>query len=195
MDICEQALKKLHELRAEVRALGLVDPDAATLSTVDTYGRPSSRTILVKQVDARGFVFFTNFNSRKGRQLLANPNASICMFWQQLRQQVLIDGEAQPIDDDAADQYWRTRTRDSQLAAWASHQSEPLSDRALLTERMAAAKEKFRDLHEVPRPLHWSGFLLVPRRIEFWRVGWSRLHERVCYEHSDTGWERHLLYP
>ena len=195
MGICEEALQQLDELMVEVRALGLTDPSAATLSTVDTYGRPSSRTILVQRFNASGFVFFTNFNSRKGRQLLANPNASICMFWQQLRQQVLIDGEAHAVDDADADGYWRTRTRDSQLAGWASHQSEPLPSRAVLNERVKGAKEKFRDLHEVPRPLHWSGFLLVPRRIEFWRAGWSRLHERVCYEDSDNGWERQLLYP
>lgn len=195
MDPYDEALNRLDLLLAEARALDLPEPAAMTLATVDIRGRPSARTVLLKHVDARGLVFFTNFNSRKGRQLLANPNASLCLFWQELMQQVLVDGSTVAVDDAEADRYWRSRARDSQLAAWASHQSEELDARATLERRVAELRRRFDDAPDVPRPPHWSGFRLVPRRLEFWRVGWSRLHERTCYELGEAGWRRFLLNP
>lgn len=195
MDLCDEALAEFNALVHEVRDLGREEPLAAALATVDPEGRPSTRTVLVKHHDLRGFVFFTNFNSRKGRQLLATRHASLCFYWHELRRQVLVDGEAGAIDDDDADKYWRTRSRDAQVAAWASKQSEPLINRKQLANSMKEAKARFDDFEQVPRPPHWSGFRLSPSRIEFWRSGWSRLHERVCYSVEGDQWQRQLLNP
>ena len=165
-----------------------------SLSTVGADGQPSARMVLLKGVDQRGFVFYTNFESRKGRELLANPRAALCFHWQPLELQVRIEGSAERIPDEEADAYFATRPRVSQLGAWASHQSATLSSDEELDARVREIEERFAG-HEVPRPPHWSGFRVMPVSIEFWRHRAFRLHERRLFERVDGEWRMRLLYP
>ena len=175
------------------RAL-LPEPTAFALGTVGADGQPSVRVLLLKGVDARGFVFYTNFESRKGRELLAHPRAALCFHWQPLEQQVRVEGMVTPVAPDEADAYFATRPRGSQLGAWASLQSEPLDAKATLEQRLADFEAKFAG-GPVPRPPHWSGFRLVPAVIEFWRNQPSRLHDRDRYTREGGGWRLEQLYP
>ncbi|HHB12417.1 MAG TPA: pyridoxamine 5'-phosphate oxidase [Chromatiales bacterium] len=194
-DLYEEALRRFSELLEEAKKTELPEPTAMTLATATPEGRPSVRTVLLKHHDARGFVFYTNLNSRKARQLRDNPHAALCFYWQPLARQVLIEGTAELVDSEEADRYWATRPRDSQIGAWASLQSEPLESRAVLERRVEETRARFRD-RNVPRPPQWGGYRVVPRRIEFWAAGWHRLHERICYEQTGSGrWHRRLLYP
>jgi pyridoxamine 5'-phosphate oxidase len=170
------------------------DPDAMALASVGEDGMPSTRMVLFKGADERGFVFYTNLESRKGRQLLARPKAALLFHWKSLRRQVRIEGEAQPVGDEEADAYFATRPKDSQIGAWASDQSRPLAGRFELEKRVARFAAKYA-LGEVPRPPHWSGFRVVPQRMEFWREGAFRLHDRLVYHRESEGWRTERLYP
>jgi pyridoxamine 5'-phosphate oxidase len=169
-------------------------PEAMTLATVSADGRPSTRLVLLKGHDSRGFVFYTNFNSAKGQELLGNPNASLCFHWKTLRRQLRIDGPAAPVRDDEADAYFASRPRGSQIGAWASEQSEPVESRAVLEERVGSLEKKY-DGRDVPRPPHWSGFRLVPSRIEFWTDRRDRLHDRQVFDRDGEGWRELRLQP
>lgn len=194
MELYSEALLRFKRLLAEASKTELQEPTAMTLATVGTRGQPAVRTVLLKNFDERGFIFLTNLNSRKARHLKENPRAALGVFWQSLMQQVTVEGVVQQINDEEADAYWVTRERDNQLAAWASDQSQPLDCRETLNHRIAEIRERFMD-QQVPRPTYWSGYRLVPERIEFWSSGWHRLHERVCYTKSTNGWMMTLLYP
>ena len=170
------------------------DPDAMALASVGEDGMPSVRMVLLKGADQRGFVFYTNFESRKGRQLLARPKAAALFHWKSLRRQVRIEGEVGPVGDEEADAYFATRPKDSQIGAWASDQSRPLAGRFELEKRIASFAAKYA-LGDVPRPPHWSGFRIVPQRIEFWREGAFRLHDRLVYHRESEGWRTERLYP
>jgi pyridoxamine 5'-phosphate oxidase len=170
------------------------DPDAMALASAGEDGMPSVRMVLLKGADRRGFVFYTNFESRKGRQLLARPKAAALFHWKSLRRQVRVEGEVDPVGDEEADAYFATRPKDSQIGAWASDQSRPLAGRFELEKRIAAFAAKYA-LGEVPRPPHWSGFRIVPQRIEFWREGSFRLHDRLVYHRESGGWRTERLYP
>ena len=176
-----------------VCATGMTDPNAMMVSSVDAEGRPSTRTILLKGFDRRGFVFYTNFESRKGREILANPHVALHFYWRDLGEQVRIEGVAEPVSDEEADAYFATRPRGSQLGAWASRQSRPMKSRAELLARVA--KYEARYLGKVPRPPHWSGFRVVPRRFEFWVAGKFRLHDRTVFEPEGDGWKSWKLFP
>jgi pyridoxamine 5'-phosphate oxidase len=194
-DLYEEALRRFGELLEEAMKTDLPEPTAMTLATATADGRPSVRTVLLKHHDRRGFVFYTNLQSRKARQLRDNPRVALCFYWQPLARQVLIEGAAEQVDAEEADRYWASRPRDSQIGAWASLQSETLEDRAVLERRVEEMRERFRD-RPVPRPPQWGGYRVVPDRIEFWTAGWHRLHERVCYRLDASGsWRRELLYP
>lgn len=189
-----EALALFGELLEAAVATDLREPTAMTLATADADGRPSARTMLLKRFDEQGFVFFTNSHSRKGRELDENSRVSLCFFWQPMMQQVRIEGTVVPISASESDGYWKTRTRDSQLGAWASQQSDPLEDRRLLEHEVTEYNAKFLN-QPVPRPPHWFGYRVIPERIEFWKSGWHRLHERVLYEKTTDGWCKTLLYP
>ncbi|MFQ6016923.1 MAG: pyridoxamine 5'-phosphate oxidase [Kiloniellaceae bacterium] len=170
------------------------DPNAMTLASVGEDGMPSVRMVLLKGFDERGFVFYTNFESRKGRELLARPKAALLFHWKSLGRQVRIEGEAQRVSDAEADAYFATRPREARIGACASEQSRPLKSRFALEKRVARFGAKFA-IGEVPRPPHWSGFRVVPRQIEFWQHGAFRLHDRLVYYRSGAGWTTARLYP
>lgn len=169
-------------------------PEAMTLATVSADGHPSTRMVLLKDHGPLGFVFYTNFNSAKGRELLGNPNASLCFHWKTLRRQVRIDGPAAPVSDAEADAYFASRPRGSQIGAWASEQSQPVDSREVLEARVRDLEAAY-DGREVPRPPHWSGFRLVPSRIEFWTDRPDRLHDRLVFDRDGDGWRETRLQP
>ena len=170
------------------------DPNAMTLATADADGVPSARMVLLKGLDERGFVFYTNLGSRKARQLQANPRAALCFHWKSLERQVNVEGAVQPVSEAEADAYFASRDRGSQIGAWASTQSRAMEGRFELEKRVAMYAAKFH-VGSVPRPEFWSGFRLVPRRIEFWSAGRFRLHDRLEFLRSDTGWTTRKLFP
>jgi len=170
------------------------DPNAVTLATVDASGRPSARVVLMKEFDEHGFVFFTNYLSRKGRELDATHVAALCFYWPSLDQQVRVEGTVARISAAESDAYFATRPRISQLGAWASLQSEVLDQRATLEQRLREVTAKYQG-HEVPRPPHWGGYRLTPGAIEFWRQGEFRLHHRAHYVRSAEGWDVEALNP
>jgi pyridoxamine 5'-phosphate oxidase len=171
------------------------DPNAANLCTVDHRGRPSSRIILVKQVDKDGFSFFTNYNSVKAQHLVARPFASLCFHWKSLRLQVRIEGMVRKTEAAVSDAYFATRSRESQMGAHASLQSQALPHRDVLNQRFADFSQAFGG-QNVPRPEHWGGFLLIPETMEFWQDQPHRLHRRLVYDKCrSTTWTTRLLYP
>ena len=169
------------------------EPNAMVLSTVDADGRPSGRYVLLKEVDERGFVFYTNLGSRKAHALAANPYAALTFYWPPDKQ-VRVEGDVERVSAADADAYFATRPRDSQIGAWASKQSAALASPALLDERIREARDRF-DGAPVPRPPFWSGFRVVARSIEFWTRDPDRLHERMLFERRDGVWSRSLLFP
>jgi pyridoxamine 5'-phosphate oxidase len=170
------------------------DPVAVTLATATPDGRPSARVVLLRRVDERGFGFFTNYESRKGCELLANPHAALCAYWPWLDEQARIEGQVIVADAAESDEYFAARPRGSQIGAWASLQSRELQTREALESRYLEVEQQYAG-QEVPRPPYWGGFRLIPQRIEFWRAGSYRLHERYLYERGEAGWQLRLLYP
>jgi pyridoxamine 5'-phosphate oxidase len=172
------------------------DPNAMTLATVDPSGAPNARIVLLKGVDAGGFVFYTNQESIKGRELAAHPKAAAVFHWKSLGRQVRVRGMVEPVTAAEADSYFATRPRLSQIGAWASQQSRPLPDRAHLESEVARRTAEFGE-REIPRPPHWSGYRLTPLRIEFWHERPFRLHDRLVFERAEPGaaFTRALLYP
>jgi pyridoxamine 5'-phosphate oxidase len=170
------------------------DVNAMVLSTVDKNGRPSSRNVLLKGVDERGFIFFTNYDSRKGRELAENSNAALTFYWADLERQVCIAGIVEKVSRDESEKYFKSRPRGSRLAAWASNQSDVAADRAALEAKWNEMERKFPD--EIPLPPNWGGYVLKPERIEFWQGRPSRLHDRFCYaRQADGSWKLERLSP
>jgi pyridoxamine 5'-phosphate oxidase len=179
---------------AEAKASELNDPNAMAVASVDADGQPSVRMVLLKGHDARGFVFYTNLESRKAGELIGEPKAALLFHWKSLRRQIRIEGPVTAVSADEADAYFASRGRDSQLGAWASDQSRPLPSRAVFEDRFAEMQARFEG-GEVPRPPHWSGFRVSPQRIEFWQDRAHRLHERRLFTRAGDGWTEGLLYP
>ena len=191
----DDPIRKFRSWLEEAARSELGDATAMTLATADETGRPSARMVLLKEADADGFVFYTNAESRKGRELDANPRASLVFHWKSLRRQILIDGRVRKVPNAEADAYFATRPRGSQIGAWASDQSRALEGRFELEKRVAKFAARF-GAGGVPRPPHWTGYRLAPDRIEFWRDKPFRLHERIVYTRADAGgWKIGRLYP
>jgi len=179
---------------AAAQASEPADANAMTLATADRDGRPSARMVLLKRHGADGFTFYTNLSSRKADELKANPHAALLFHWKSLRRQIRIEGSVGAVDAAQADDYFATRSRESQLGAWASDQSRRLASRAELEGRFAAAMDRFA-IGDVPRPPGWSGYRLTPARFEFWTDRPHRLHERRLFLREGDGWQESLLYP
>ncbi len=180
----------------EAEASEINDPNALALATVDADGLPDVRMVLLKEFDARGFVFYTNFESQKGQEILGNRKAAMCFHWKTLRRQVRIRGPVEIVSDAEADEYYKSRARGSRIGAWASKQSRPLESRFALEKAVAEYTLKY-PLGDIPRPAHWSGFRIQPTSIEFWKDGAFRLHDRIEFrrETPEGDWSKVRMYP
>ncbi len=181
---------------SEAEAAEVNDANAMTLATADSDGRPSARIVLLKDFDARGFAFYTNTESQKGRHLEVNPFASLCFHWKSMRRQVRVEGPVISVSDLEADEYYASRPRGSRIGAWASQQSRPLADRPTLLAAVARFDAEYEN-RDVPRPSYWSGYRLTPMRIEFWQDGEFRLHDRFVFSRASDGaaWTVQRLFP
>lgn len=190
----DNPIERFHELLSQAEKLGIELHNAFALATAGKELDTTVRMVLLKDVDERGLVFYTNLQSLKASQLTDNPRASACFWWQQLKRQVRFEGRVELVSNQEADEYFASRPRGSQIGAWASPQSQELTSRQQLLDAVAAMTDKFKD-RPVPRPLHWSGYRLVPERIEFWKEQPNRLHEREVYTRQSDGWKYTLLAP
>lgn len=194
-DLLDDPIELFRRWFADAQAAQMPQPDAMTLATVAADGRPSARIVLLKGVDARGFQFFTNYESRKAGELAADPRAALAFVWIPMFRQVRVSGDVVRLDAAESDAYFATRPRGSQIGAWASQQSRELADREALEARVGELDERFAG-GDVPRPPHWGGYLLEPREIEFWQGRENRLHDRFLYARAaDGGWNRARLQP
>ena len=189
-----ERFRSVYALAEKIDRSIIPEPNAMALATVENRDQPSVRIVLMKGFDARGFVFYTNYEGRKGRQLLAHPKAALCFYWPPIDIQVRIEGTVSKVADQEADAYFASRQRLSQIGAWASRQSEPLESPGDLDERVARYEQEFAG-RDVPRPEFWSGFRVSPDRIEFWKARANRLHERHVYTKEGNGWRIEMLYP
>ncbi|HVS15556.1 MAG TPA: pyridoxamine 5'-phosphate oxidase [Thermoanaerobaculia bacterium] len=190
----DEPFARFHQVLTEAEAAGIEDPNAMVVSSVSAEGQPSSRVVLLKGFDERGFVFYTNLESRKGTEIRGNGRVALNFHWRALGKQVVVLGVASQVDDEEADEYFATRPRGSQLGAWASQQSRPLASRAHLVAAVAKLEARWLG-RPIPRPPHWSGFRVAPHWIEFWVAGRFRLHDRIAYEPTDEGWRSMRLNP
>jgi pyridoxamine 5'-phosphate oxidase len=186
-------IARVRALFEKAQAVEPHDATAMTLATADERGRPSARLVLLKGVDERGFLFFTNRESRKGRELEANPLAALAIHWPASQQQVRVEGRVERADDAESDAYFESRPRESKLGAWASQQSRPLASREELEGRVRELAERWPGA--IPRPPHWGGYRVVPHRIELWFAGAARLHDRFLYQRDGEGWTMTRLNP
>lgn len=185
--------KQFEKWFAEALRTQLPEPNAMTLATADRAGRPSARIVLIKEVDTHGFVFFTNYQSRKGQDLAQNPHAALLFHWVELERQVRIEGQVEKVNNEESEAYYRSRPLLSQIGAWASPQSQEIPDREFLETRMTHYQNTYGE--QPPRPSHWGGYRLLPDFFEFWQGRPSRLHDRLCYQKVDTGWSIQRLAP
>lgn len=193
--LSEDPLQLFSAWMAEATKSEIPDPTAMSLSTVDQNGFPSSRIVLLKEIREKRLIFFTNYHSRKAREILNSPKVAANLYWPQLERQVKITGIATPLADEISDLYFRSRPFESKISAWASPQSEVVPDRSYLEQEYKKYLEKFRESKEVPRPSNWGGFAIEPTGMEFWQGGRYRLHDRFEYTCKDSVWSRVRLAP
>lgn len=190
----DDPIARFQETMERAKSASAFDPTAMSLGTADSQGRPSVRVVLLKDAGPRGFVFFTNRESRKGEELRSNPRAALCLHWPAIGEQVRIEGTVELVSDAESDEYFVTRPRESQIAAWASQQSRPAPSRAELEERFRALAEHYHG-KTVPRPPWWGGYRVLPESIEFWHHREHRLHDRTLYAREGEGWRVEILDP
>ena len=171
------------------------DPNAVALGTANKKNQPSVRMVLLKGLSDRGFVFYTNFNSKKGRDLKSNQQASMCFHWKSLRRQIRVVGKVEQVTEKEADDYFNSRPYKNRVGAWASSQSETLESRDIFLDKIKEFEKKYPDHNKVPRPPHWSGWRVLPKEVEFWLDGEGRIHERLNYINNNDGWKKEILYP
>jgi pyridoxamine 5'-phosphate oxidase len=193
-DVDPDPLKQFTQWFNEAIRTEVTEPNAMTLSTADEQGKPCSRVVLLKDVSEGGFTFYTNYNSRKAKNMAVNPYVSLNFFWPELERQVRIDGRTEKVPESVSDDYFASRPRESRLGAIASLQSEPLNTRDDLEKRYFELLKEY-DNKEIPRPTHWGGYRVKPYRVEFWQGRPSRMHDRIVYEHSNAQWIITRLYP
>ncbi|GAB2966978.1 pyridoxamine 5'-phosphate oxidase [Hymenobacter coalescens] len=190
------ALRQFRRWLDEALQAQVDEPTAMTLSTVSAAGQPSARVVLLKGLpDDAGFLFFTNYDSRKGQELAATPRAALTFFWPGLERQVRVEGTVEKAPEAASTEYFQSRPRSSQVGAWASPQSQPIAGREDLEQRERDIEQRFAGQEPLPRPPHWGGYVLRPERVEFWQGRPSRLHDRLVYERTAGGWQRSRLAP
>jgi pyridoxamine 5'-phosphate oxidase len=188
-------LKQFSKWMEEAINAQILDPNAMVIATVDEGGKPSVRTVYIRDFNEEGIIFYTNFNSRKGKELSVNKNCSVLFLWEEVERQIRIEGTVEKVSDKISDEYFSARPRESQISAWASQQSEKIKSREELENKLAEYIEKFKD-ENVPRPPHWGGYLIKPNYFEFWQGRPNRLHDRVVYEKSNSNaWEIYRLNP
>jgi pyridoxamine 5'-phosphate oxidase len=198
LEVGELMADPLEQLSAWVKEADeaeIYEPNAMVLSTIDPDHEPSSRTVLLRGIDERGLYFYTDYGSRKGLALLANPSVSVVFPWYRQHRQVIIFGHATPTDPEVSDAYFQTRPRGSQIGAWASDQSRPIASRELLEAKVLEIEARFAGDESIPRPESWGGFLIEPHRLEFWAGRTSRLHDRVSFQRDAEGWSLTRLQP
>ncbi|MGF1425209.1 pyridoxamine 5'-phosphate oxidase [Kitasatospora sp. LaBMicrA B282] len=194
-DLAPDPVTQFSRWFAQAERAGVAEPNAMVLSTADAAGRPSARTVLLKGFDERGFVFFTNYGSRKGSELTANPHAALLFPWHPIERQVIVTGTVERTGRDETAAYFRTRPHGSQLGAWASEQSSPVASRAVLEQRYAELAARYPEGEGVPVPPFWGGFRVVPTSVEFWQGRPNRLHDRLRYTAQEGGWTVQRLCP
>ena len=199
LDICfmneEDPFIVFKQWMSEAEKNEINDPNAVALATVNESNQPDVRMVLLKEFNNKGFIFFTNLNSKKGIDLKKVPKASMCFHWKSLLRQVRVSGDISKIPDNEADEYFNTRPYISRIGAWSSNQSKPMETRDAFLNKLEEYKKKFTDKNNVPRPKHWSGFILSPKRIEFWKDVEGRLHQRLEYLKDSNSWKKQILYP
>ena len=193
-DIDSDPIEQFKTWFQQALAADLVEPNAMTLATATPEGKPTARIVLLKGVSDRGFVFYTNYESQKGQQLIANPHAALVFLWDKLERQVRIEGEVAKLSTEESAEYFHSRPKASQLGAWASDQSRVIPNREVLEQRLTELQEKYAD-DTVPLPEHWGGFRVLPNRIEFWQGRPSRLHDRLVYVQANGSWQIKRLSP
>ncbi len=191
----DDPFKVFKQWMSEAEKNEINDPNAVALATVNEFNQPDVRMVLLKEFNNNGFIFFTNLESKKGSDLKKIPKASMCFHWKSLLRQVRISGEISLISDKEADEYFNSRPYLSRIGAWSSNQSKPMETRDAFLNRIEKYKNKFTDQNNVPRPNHWSGFMLSPKRIEFWKDVEGRLHQRLEYLKELNSWKKNILYP
>jgi pyridoxamine 5'-phosphate oxidase len=194
-DVDRNPLAQFDRWFKEALAAGVPEPNAFTLSTISTTGRPSARIVLLKGLDQDQFTFFTNYQSQKGQELENNPACSLTFFWPELERQIRIEGVATRVQESASEQYFQSRPRASQVGAWASPQSLVIANREILEARQVAMEKKFEGMEKLPKPKQWGGYAIAPLEIEFWQGRPSRLHDRIVYYLADEKWTIHRLAP
>lgn len=185
-DVSSDAISQFTVWWNEAMLSDIEEPNAMTLATATNNGIPSARIVLLKGYDEKGFIFFTNYNSHKGNQLMENPHAALVIFWKELERQIRIEGAVEKVSEEESDAYFSSRPAESRIGAWASPQSAIIENRKLLEENVQMYQQKFGE--QIPRPAHWGGFRVVPVKIEFWQGRSNRLHDRIQYTKNENGW-------
>lgn len=194
-DLLDDPIVLFEQWMSQAISSEVLEPNAMVLSTASTSGEISSRVILIKEISEVGFIFYTNYNSRKGTQIEENANAAMVFFWKEMERQVRIEGTIEKVSHEKSEQYFQSRPKASQIGAWCSPQSEIIDSREILEKRKIELEEQYKEQDVLPCPPHWGGYLVRPNRIEFWQGRPSRLHDRFCYVLIDNQWKRNRLAP